>query len=635
MLAVLLKTYINRYLAHLLHYLDLVVLGFSLVFGSIFILLYLLIIPNIYLPAVGSAIIIGSIVYVLLYEKGFQQRSVIHFDNWKWFDITVVVLLTLVALNLHITSERTFAVFFLFALLSGTIGVSIFLDSDNEHNVRNILYILALSLVIISSIYYTQLSLTGVDAGIHAAMNEKLAESGSIEVLEYQEKYFPIMHASVAILMIIATISIKETTLFSVVFPLIISTVSVYLIGNTIFSDRRIGLFALLFLNVSDWFIFWGYSPTTTTYGVLLYFFIVYVLFKYLYYPDVRWAIILIISVATMIFTHAMSSFILVFTFISISFICLMGRYLLKETIWVKSMNTLIMITIFSAIIMIFHWFNALYLSDPFFDTLIRMLLSTMDSQFGAASRPETIASIQVTLPPTIERFADVGGLISLLILFTVGLLYSLSKKYRSLPKYLLGSVAVILFSVIFGTPFFGLRNLIPDRWFVFAYLFVSLTSAYALVSVIYYLPKAKLKLVGIFVIIATMTFLFTASTICNQDSPLWLKESTRPYSLAPLSVSEDMGYKTITKHTNEVMDNRVAISEEDIFNRGNTPFIWKKYMLDRPVRLFRDMDETTSMEYDMTRYFNKVLGKEYYEKLLLENKIYSNGDIIAFLPRG
>jgi len=587
------------------------------------------------LLAVGLALVIGSIIYILLYEKRLQQRSVIRFDSWKWFDITVIYLLTFIILNLHITSERSILVFFLFALLSGIIGVSIFLDSSNEHNVRSILYILALSLVVVCSIYYTQFSLTGVDAGIHAAMNEKLAEGGSTDVLIYQEKYFPIMHIGVATLMIIGAMGIKDATFFSVVFILIISTICVYLVGNTIFPDRRIGLFALLLLNISEWFIFWGYSPTTTTYGVLLYFFIMYVVFKNINYTDMRWVTILIILITTMIFTHAMSSFVLVFTFGFISLTCFVGKYLPKETIGVKSMNTFFIITIFSVILLIFHWFYALYLSDAFFDTLIRMLLSSIDSQFGVANRPEALASIQATLPPAIERFADVGGFTSLLILFTVGLLYSLSKNYRDFPKCLLGSVAVLLFSVIFGTPFFGLRNLIPDRWLVFVYFFVVILSAYALISIIYYLPNLKFKIAGIFIVIATMTFLFTASTICNQDSPLWLQESTRPYSLAPLSVSEDVGYKTITKYSSEIMDNSKAISEGSIFGRKDIPFIWKRYMLDRPVRLFRDMDETTSMKYDTTRYFNKVLGKECYEKLLLENKIYSNGDIIAFLPRG
>lgn len=632
---VLLKSHINRYLAHLFHYLDLVVLVFSLFFGGIFILLYIFVLPVIYLPAVGLALVAGSIIYVLLYKKKPHQRSVIRLDNWKWFDITVVFLLTLIVLNLHTTSERSIMVFFSFALLSGIIGVSIFLDTSNEHNVRNIIYILALSLVIVYSIYYTQLSLTGVDAGIHAAMNENLAERGSTDVLIYQEKYFPIMHTSVATLMIIGAMSVKGATFYSVVFPLIISTICVYLVGNTIFPDRRIGLFALLFLNVSEWFIFWGYSPTTTTYGVLLYFVIMYILFRNINYTDMRWVAMLIILITTMTFTHAMSSFVLVFTLISISLTCFVGKYLFKETIGVEGLNTFFIITIFSTILLTYHWFYALYLSDVLFDTLIRMLLSSIDSQFGVASRPETLAPIQATLSPAIERFADVGGFTSLLILFTVGLLYSLSKKYRNFPKFLLGSVAVILFSVIFGTPFFGLKNLIPERWFVFVYFFVVIISAYALISIMNFLPKVKFKIMGIFIIIATMAFLFTASTICNQDSPLWLQESTRPYSLAPLSVSEDVGYKTITKCSNEVLDNREAISEDGIFSRGDVPFVWKKYMLDRPVRLFRDMDEMTSMKYDMTRYFNKVLGKEYYEKFLSENKIYSNGDIIAFLPRG
>lgn len=586
----------------------------------------------IYLLAVGSALVIGSIMFLLLFNLKLPQKPVISFVKWKWFDITILFLFITILFNLHENSGRSPIIFILFAIISGIIGVSIFLDSTNEQKVRTILYILGLSTIIISSIYYTQLSLTGVDAGIHAAMNEKLAESGLLDSLWYHEKYFPIMHISVASLMIVSGIGIKEATFFSVVFSLIISTICVYLLCNILFSDRRIGLFALLFLNVTEWLIFWGYSPTTTTYGVALYFFIIYILIKKYQYTGIHWTLLIITLIITMIFNHPMTSFILLCTLIAFSITQLLSKYLFRDTICIKSMSNIHIFTIFTALVMIFHWFYALYLSDPMFDTLLRFLQSSVESQFGVASRPETIASIQATLPSAIERILDVAGLTMLLILYCVGLLFLLSNKNRGFPQFLLVFVSVVLFSIIFGIPFFGLKNFLSERWFAFVYFFVVIISAYALIEILNYLHKFKYQILSILIVVATMTFFFTASTVCNQDAPLWLQESTRPYSLAPLTVSEDIGYKTLTKYSNEIMDNHIALQEDSIFQRGDTIFIWKEYMNNRPVRLFRNID--TDMQYDTTRYYNKVLGQEYYKKFLLENKIYSNEYIIAFLPR-
>ena len=147
-------------------------------------------------------------------------------------------------------------------------------------------------------------------------MNEVLAQVGNIGVLFDKEEFFPIMHINVAISQIVPGLPVKDASMFSIILPLVISSICVYLVGRELF-DEKIGLLGMLIVNISDYHNWWGVAPQTTSYGVII-FSSQYLLYKLTNLENkinlsnkIKWLAILLTLMFTMIMAHAVSSFIL------------------------------------------------------------------------------------------------------------------------------------------------------------------------------------------------------------------------------------------------------------------------------------------------------------------------------------
>lgn len=149
-------------------------------------------------------------------------------------------------------------------------------------------------------------------------MNNELSQFGNIEVLIGKEQFFPIMHINVAATQIVADLSGKDASMFSITIPLIISSIFAYLIGRELCSEN-VGLLAMLIVNVSDYHNWWGVAPQTTSYGIIIFFILIYALYKLkVHCRKIEWMIIVFMLMYTIIMSHAVSSFILLMTLIGL-----------------------------------------------------------------------------------------------------------------------------------------------------------------------------------------------------------------------------------------------------------------------------------------------------------------------------
>ena len=120
------------------------------------------------------------------------------------------------------------------------------------------------------------------------------------------------MHVQVAVMKILSNVSIRDASNFAIIIPFVLSSIFVYLVARHLFGEQ-IGLFAMLLVNVSNFHIYWGSAPQTTSYGIILCYFLLYILFNIFYLrPDTRWNSISVFLIITLIITHAVSSFIFV-----------------------------------------------------------------------------------------------------------------------------------------------------------------------------------------------------------------------------------------------------------------------------------------------------------------------------------
>jgi hypothetical protein len=297
-----------------------------------------------------------------------------------------------------------------------------------------------------------------------------------------------------------------------------------------------------------------------------------------------------------------------------------------------------------SVVALLQHWFIALYSRGgrPFFDQIVYTLHYYVTGFADFLNRPEATSEVVAsTIPPFIERFADTLGLSLYLFFAIIGSLLALSYKYRHQIKFNYIFVMLTLFAITFAFPLFGIRNIIPSRWFAFEYFFVSMFAAFAIIHLSHLTNKIVLKKVFVIIIFCMMAFFMSASTFSNSnvDSPLWLEDSTisTTYNTAEIRGAETM----VQFSDNLFSDSRYGSSvlgvyldinnsgfqnKNHIFERNRDILLWRKYMLDRPIRTYAKVEG-----YDRRIVKKEILGYETLGELDNSQKIYTNNEIIGF----
>ena len=605
--------------------------------GLIFSSLYFLS-PTIHLLSIGLAFVLGCTIYLVLNKKPLteiQYKATI--AEKRFMDILYLVLFSVSLIIWNTSVDRSFCYFFLFSSCAGILALSIYLSDTKMDYFIQYGKIILLSFNIKYSIYMLAGLIPGVDPYTHAKMNNLLAISGTIDVLTGKEMYFPIMHIQTAVSEIISAVPIKDASNYAVIVPFVLATTFVYLVSRTLFGEK-IGLFSMLLVNVSDFHIYWGSAPQTTSYGLILYYLLMYIMFKVFHlHSDPKWISLSIFLIIVIIITHAVSSFIFVVTMFALFFgsVIFNKYYRNDQNVYY---NGLFLI---SVIVLLQHWFTSMYSKDgkPFFDQIISTLYYYVTDYADFLNRPEATIEIASTLPPFIERFADTSGLSLYFFFAIIGSLMALSFKYRDQIKFSYIIILIVLFGITFAFPLFGIRNIMPSRWFAFEYFFVSMFAAFAIIQISRVTNRIALKKVFFFSTFCLLAFFMSASTISNLDSPLWLKDSTISTTY---TVAEIQGAETLSQYSaNLFSDSRYGTSvlgvylnmstnslnsKDVIFERHNEIFLWRSYMLERPIQTFTRVDS-----YDRRIIREEILGIETLSLLEKTNRIYDNSGIIGF----
>ena len=475
-------------------------------------------------------------------------------------------------------------------------------------------------------------------------MNEVLAQLGNIGVLFDKEEFFPIMHINVAISQIVPGLPVKDASMFSIILPLVISSICVYLVGRELF-DEKIGLLGMLIVNISDYHNWWGVAPQTTSYGVIIFFFTVFALYKLTNLENkinlsnkIKWLAILLTLMFTMIMAHAVSSFVLFMTFTG-----LVVGSLLYSAISSKKRNYFFpMLLMVYALGLLQHWFVAEYRADgtPFFDQIVATLDICVTGYASFLNRPEAISEYAALLPPLSESIVNNLGLALLIFLAVIGSLYWLSAEFRSRENFSILICTTLLLGITFGFPLFGIRNIIPHRWFVFEYFFLAVMAAFAAIHVARRMSKNQ-QICVIFVLFTCLSFFMltaTSNNLANLDSPLWLKDSTISTTY---TIQELKGAETVSCYSEQAFsDSRYGASTlgayyglqhdpfdtKDLSTRAGDVFIWRSYMENRPIRMF-----TTVEGYYKQVESNVILGPEYLKVLEKMQKMYENDDVCGY----
>ncbi|WP_197080306.1 glycosyltransferase family protein [Methanosarcina siciliae] len=492
------------------------------------------------------------------------------------------------------------------------------------------------------------------DSWRHAKMNDLLFHVGRMDLLFNnslldplldKEYFFPLMHFQVAINQILLGINIKSASNVALIIPLTISSVCVFLFAKEYFG-KKIGLLAMLLINISDYHILWGSAPQTTTYGICLYYFLLFCIFKTIDSPKPRWISVSLLLIFCLILSHAVSSFIFLITLFGLLFGNVIYGALFDKHRRIFISPTIMLI---SFVGLIQHWMIALYRKDgtPFFDKMILTFnYYILGGYSGFLNRPESIAEYANTLPPFCERFLDHLSLTLFLFLSIIGCLIWLSKECRNNLNFSLIICVSLLLGITFGFPLFGLRNIIPDRWFIFEYFFLSIMASVGFLRLSKLIPNQNHLKIFTFFIFFSLSFFMSSSTISNSDSPSWLEESTVSESFTLQEIQA--GERLADYSTNIVSDSKYSFNFLDLWlgvkkppfsienietndNLNDTIYIWRKYTLYRPIKVTRSLNNTYNSVYSKMIYEDKILGISFFRNLESHNKIYDNCDVSAY----
>ncbi|MDR7665077.1 hypothetical protein RG963_04580 [Methanosarcina sp. Z-7115] len=616
--------------------LDSLLAAIGVILGVLIALLYL-VSPTIHLFSIGMALTLSCSLYLIIIYSQFPAYSLQHItkNGKKLLDITFLLLFSLSLIITHNLEYRPLVYFLLYSLCAGSIAVSIYFSNTKIDYFIQYLKIILLSFNIKYSIFNLAGFIPGVDPWTHAKMNSLLSQTGNIGVLYDKEIYFPIMHIQTVIMELLTNTSLRDASNFAIIIPFVFASSFVYLVSKDLLGHRA-GLFAMLLVNISDYHIYWGSSPQTTSYGLILYYLLVYILVKsYFLNCNYKWVAISILLSFILIITHAVSSFIFLITTASLFLGTIFYNFLYKEWKISKLKN----ISLITAIMLLQQWFIAIYSTDgrPFFDVIVSTLYFYITGHAEFLNRPETISAFSATMPPFLERFADICGFSLFLFFGIIGSLFCLSDKHRSRDIFSFIFVLTVLFSINFSFPLFGIRNIMPSRWFAFEYLFLSTLASFSILKLSTYFKSRKLRPIFVAVVFISIAFFMSTSTISNLDSPLWLKTETVSTTY---TLGEVRGAETLSKFGNNFLSDYrfgetvislyfekkcIILDSNENLGHGNI-FIWRSHMEQRPIGRY-----TLLKGYYKPIVSTIVLGKDFHSKLTKYNKIYYNKDISAY----
>lgn len=593
---------------------------------------------TIHLLMLGLALTFASLVYLIIKNRKELSCISIRSSIKKIFEILFFFLFSISLLVLFVNEGRPFLYFVFISLCSGFLALSILNIKSNFDTAVQIVKIFLVSFNIKYSIFLFYGG-SGVDYWTHLKMNSILSQKGLIDMLIDKEQFFPLMHIQTAVYQMITITPIKEATNFAIILPLVISSICIFLVARKIFNEK-IGLLAMLIMNITDYHTCWGSTPQTTTFGICIFFFIIFIIFQMAISNQNRiiWPVIMIIFFLSLILTHAVSSFILLITITGF----FAGSYLFKKIFGVyTAVFPPILFLFLYGIILLQHWLIAIYnemRGQPFFNVIVSTLDYYITEHADFLNRPESFVQYTTTLPPLIEQVENTAGLTLLMFLAAIGSFFWLSRKYRNQFTFSMLTCTVFLLVITFGFPLFGIRNIMPGRWFVFMYFFLSIMAAYAVYISLTIIPKQRLRTVISVFIIFCLTFFMTTSTISNLDSPLWLKESTTSTSY---TVQELKGAETLSHYSDAVFSDSgyegtvlnyyYRIQTIPIYSRylprntGNI-FVWRKYTIDRPIQTLINIEG-----YYKPVISTVILDPTYHKTLEKMQKIYETDDVQGY----
>ena len=446
--------------------------------------------------------------------------------------------------------------------------------------------------------YYASTLYSGVDIYSHVEFSSGVITAGSLTGMG-QTKYFyaPVYHVLAGWSSLLLDVSLRLALFLVVsVAVTVLPSLVVYLLGTRLL-DQTTGLIAALLLMGSDFLVNWGIRPTPTSLGIVFSGFAVLATVNYLGVErrvtrtDPRKLLILVLFLVILNFLHQFSLFVTVILLSSV----LAGIALYDSRLSTASFD----LSIITGLILFLNFTITKYAGpgtdQSFQDVVLRNFVFTIlqTSAYARINRDST-TDVVPTFPsdPAISplgaeglSFPHVFGLSILLTVSILGVLLLVDRSRRtgrSRWGFAIGMAAGVSLLITVIGPVFGIRNLLPFRWFAFIYLPLSVLAAHGFWSLLGWGGRRTrrqhlLIVAGVGILFCAPYFLFMSGNFAAApDGPLFDDDpgaerlSTTDSELALYSHHAEYGLENRTT----LVDKRAQPPLRHVGVKGKTPVV-------------------------------------------------------------
>jgi hypothetical protein len=443
-----------------------------------------------------------------------------------------ILLSSLPIVFLYDSVGRTVSVFAVTFVLYSLVALAIVLE---------IAVYRGLALIIITGIahrataFYSSSLYVGIDIYGHVDLVNELITEGTLSGMgPTKYLYSPFYHLLTGWSSLLMNVPLRSTIFLTVsVTVTVLPALAIYIIGSRLLGEK-VGLLSALLYTGSDFVIQWGIHAIPTSLGIIFFALTFLYGLKYLgVIPSGRAGrrnlFLYIAFQATVSLTHHLSFFVTV-TVLGAAFL---GKVLYESRITSRVVNLSLASGALLYLDFVVTRFGGPGGDSRFLDTIVkRLAFSIMETSPNTRiqqSLPED-PSIYAGVTESIE-IVHVAGSAMLLAFGILGVLLWLNRpRVKGVPQsgFVLGVAVGIPLAITFAGPIFGLRNLLPFRWFAFFYLPLSILAAYSLIIIIEYLVSVVgryprlVASVAVFVVCLPFFAFMGGNFVAAQDGPLF-----------------------------------------------------------------------------------------------------------------
>ena len=527
---------------------DLIAAGMGAVIGAVIVIFSY--IWQMQQQDIGVALLLACVLYIVLRKKFSatankrlspqHSRRILILTNIV-FLIAFTASVLLLKLNLY---YRPPVYFVLVSIAAASIAFEIFYTPKENRSVSLIiLKVIVLSVSIRAGIFYEFPTLMGSDAWWHTQLASALADTGhmSSAVVEIRSptttyQYFPIFHILVAATKLVTNASGKDALFMSIGLASVVSTIFIYLTGKYV-GGVRLGLMAMLILNMSDMMIVRGVTNVTTGSLVLCYLmFLLFLIFRQrLITLTISSLMLLLIPI--IILTHQLTVFATLMLLIGL----FIGKWFYEQSYEKKgrleplmdraqivSVSHVFILTFFAGMIAYWMYYPAAEVgSMSFFDRMVyRLEAAFAQLPFDplSSSYVRSLGAYSI-----LSNFLYHAGYVTLLHLAAMGALIWLSFKRTSKARFALIVAVLLLLILTYVSPLTGSEHLlIPHRFLPFACVILALLAAQAILGLAGLLRQNWHKSFLASAVVLLLTFFMVTTPFICPDAPYVKDRATR-----------------------------------------------------------------------------------------------------------